>query len=313
MSGGAEGPASGELNLILDCDAGVDDLFALAVAALHPRARLLAVSVVGGNVPTREGVRYARMMLELVGRSEIPVFAGLEGDGALGAREGPGAASTAETATFAALRNIIVTADQPTVLVGTGSLTNVAVLLKGFPQLVDAVKVVFLGGVFYAAGNMSGLAERNVFSDPESAREVFESGAQITMLPIDVSGTFTLPTAVIDALARRKTLLHDYLWAVLQPYRSYYRAVFGSEVCPVHDPLAVLLPLAPQVFKLIRAEVSIELRGEVTRGATVFDLRPEAELNNEESRVQVVRAVDVPAAWAEIASALDLDVVIPTG
>jgi purine nucleosidase len=128
----------------------------------------------------------------------------------------------------------------------------------------------------------------------------------VTLVPINVSGKFDIPAAVGEALSQGDTLLHEYLWAVLGPLRSYYSVVFGAEVCPIHDPLAVLVALAPQHFELMRASVEIELKGELTRGTTVVDLRPEAELTNQESRTQIVQGVDAAKAWAEIAEVLGL-------
>lgn len=305
-------PVTDHVNLVVDCDAGVDDLVGLAVAAMHARSRLLAVSIVGGNVPTSEGTQFAKMMLELSGHGEVPVLRGLEGGGVPPWDDSSGSDRSPETASFAALRDIILAADSPPILVATGSLTNVAVLLKAFPQIVDALShVVFLGGVFDCPGNSSPVAERNVYSDPEAAREVIESGVEVILVPINVSGEFTVPPSVFDSLAKSGRLLHDYLATILYPYRSYYQAVFGTESCPLHDPLAVLLALAPHLFVMLRAEVSIELRGEFTRGATVVDLRPEAEVSNDESRIRVVRAVDQPGAWAEMAAALELSLVSP--
>jgi purine nucleosidase len=295
------------VDLLLDCDAGVDDLVAIAVAAMHPRSRLLAVSLVGGNVPTREGVEYARTMLELCEHGEIPVLQGLEGGGAAPRGDAADAGRSPEAASFARLRDIILGAESSPRLVATGSLTNVAALLQAYPQLVDALaEIVVLGGAFYAPGNMSPVAERNIYSDPEAAKEVLDAGAEVTLVPIDVSSDFTVPADVFEAFARSNALLHRYLAALLQPYRAYYRAVFDAESCPLHDPLAALFPLSPNLFELLRADVMIELRGEVTRGATVIDLRPEAEISNDLSKTQVVRAVDMPAAWSEIAIALGL-------
>jgi purine nucleosidase/pyrimidine-specific ribonucleoside hydrolase len=289
--------------LVIDCDAGVDDLVGVALAALHPRARLLAVSLVGGNVPTSEGVQYVGTILALAGRGDVPVLRGLDvapvPDGADG--------SSAPAAGLTAMRDLILGADRRPTLVATGSLTNVAVLLNSYPQLADALEgIVVLGGVFNGPGNSSPVAERNIFSDPESARDVLGSRVGVSLVPIDVSGEFRVPDAAFGALAASDVLLHRYLATILFPYRSYYRAVFGAEGCPLHDPLAVLLPLAPELFDLFRADVAIELRGEITRGATVIDLRPEAEMMNEDSSTRVARAVDRERAWREIASALSV-------
>lgn len=304
------GETAGTINLVVDCDAGVDDLFGVALAARHPRCRLLAVSVVGGNVPTREGVHFVRTVLDLAERSDVAVLPGLEAGRAPGHGDDEDAGASIATA----LRDVIDAADGPTAVAATGSLTNVAVLLKAFPQVATSLsQVTFLGGAFHYPGNASPLAERNVFSDPDAAADVFTSGAPVTLVPINVSGTFDIPADVGEALSRGGNLLHEYLWAILGPLRSYYSVVFGAGVCPIHDPLAVLLALAPHHFDVMRAEVAIELKGDLTRGTTVVDLRPEAELANQEARTSIVRDVDAAAAWKEIADVLGLAPVSPGG
>lgn len=290
------------VNIVLDHDAGVDDLFGLAIAALHPAGRLLAVSVAPGNVPVTEGVSYSQTVLDLAGRSEVPVLAGpawQHDDG-----DGP---SRESTRTFSTLRDVILASDGPTVLVATGALTNVAVLLQAFPAVTQKLSgIVVLGGAFHCPGNSSAMAERNVMVDPEAAAVVLASGVDVTLVPINVSGEFTVPLNIVAGLNRRATLLHDYLGALLAPYDAYYRRVFGTDRYPLHDPMAVLVALAPQWFELMRADVAIEVTGEYTRGVTVVDLRPEANLVNEESAVRIVRAAQLDSAWEEMALALGL-------
>jgi inosine-uridine nucleoside N-ribohydrolase len=298
--------ARSKVPILLDCDAGVDDSFAVALTARHPASDLQAISVVGGNVPTHEGVHNVTTVLELSGAYNVPVLSGVDRGARLGSAwaevTDQTASASIETETFTKLRDIVFRHDGRAVLVATGPLTNVAVLLKAFPEVVQGLNsIVFLGGAFGRSGNITPVAEHNVFADPEAASAVFESGASIKIVPLNVSERFRVGGGgVTDLHDPTQPLLQQYLSVVLQPYLAYYRVVFGIDWCPIHDPLAVMLALEPQLFRMRRVSVSVELEGRITRGLTVADLRPEAELDNMESLIEVAEGVDDGEVWSRL-------------
>ena len=65
-------------SLIIDCDPGVDDAVALFLAFAAPELELLAITTVGGNVPGAKTQRNARIIRQIAGREDVPVFAGAE-------------------------------------------------------------------------------------------------------------------------------------------------------------------------------------------------------------------------------------------
>ena len=296
--------------IIVDCDAGVDDAIALALAALDPTSSLRAVSVVGGNVPVSEGVQIVKTILELTETSNVPVLSGVDrGATVAGGGEAEAASSSsAHGETFATLRDIVLECDGHCTLVATGPLTNVAILLRAFPQLVAVLKeIVFLGCAFRHPGNITPVAEHNVFADPEAAGAVFQSGARVKIVPLNVSEQLSIGGESLEEMnAHGSSLLQQYLSVMLGPLLAYYKVVFGSSACPVHDPLAVALALHPELFSLRRMAVAVELNGTMTRGSTIIDQRPEAELDNLESSIEIAERADLRAVRGLLVSALGL-------
>jgi inosine-uridine nucleoside N-ribohydrolase len=158
------------------------------------------------------------------------------------------------------------------------------------------LEIVFLGGVFRRSGNFTPVAETNVFADPEAASAVFQSGARIRIVPLDVSEQLSIDARAFEALSSSQgTLLQQYLSVIFGPLLAYYRVVFNRNSCPIHDPLAVALGLHPQLFQLRHMAVTVELNGTLTRGVTVIDERPEAELDNLQSPIQIVEKANLQA------------------
>lgn len=228
--------------LILDCDAGFDDSVAIALAARHPDCSLEAVSIVGGgNAPVADGMATASAILELCERDDVPVLGGMG--------RGAEASEGQRSEVFDRLADILLRSEGRAVIVATGPLTNVAVLLRAFPQLVTSIReIVFLGCAFGTTGNVGPIQEANVCADPEAAGAVFRSGARIRIVPLDLSQQLTIDAADGGRLASPGApLLQQQLAVMLAPLLSYYRIVFARDTCPIHDPLAVALALRPDL------------------------------------------------------------------
>jgi purine nucleosidase len=212
-----------------------------------------------------------------------------------GIGRGAGQVAGERSKVFEQLADVIMRHEGRCAVVATGPLTNVAVLLQAFPQLVSSVKeIVFLGCSFSASGNAGPVQEANVFADPEAAHAVFRSGARIKIVPLGVSQQFTVGEADAEKLGSPGgRLLNQQLAVMLAPLLAYYRVVFGQDSCPMHDPVAVLLALRPDLFSLRRMAVAVELTGDLTRGMTVRDDRPEAEGDNLASAIEIAEAVDL--------------------
>ena len=186
--------------VVLDCDPGHDDAIALLLALASPELELLGVTTTYGNQTLEKTTANALRVLELVGRSDIPVAAGadrpLERELVVAAHvhgesglDGPalpeatGAPTSDDAVAFIAEQ--LEAASAPVTIVATGPLTNVARYLASHGSSgID--RIVLMGGAI-AEGNFTPAAEFNIWCDPEAAAAVFASGLDVTMLGLDVT------------------------------------------------------------------------------------------------------------------------------
>ena len=206
------------LRLVLDVDTGIDDAFALLLAARHPGIELLGVTCVDGNAPLEDVVRNTIAVLDAAGRPDVPVIAGahrplladpdyapavhgadglagIAGDWPASREPGPGHAVTW-------LRDRLLAAGEPITLITLAPLTNIALLLRTHPEVGERIERLVVMGGSATAGNVSALAEFNVHHDPEAAAIVFASGIPITMYGLDVFTKVVVPEATIRAMAQ---------------------------------------------------------------------------------------------------------------
>jgi hypothetical protein len=202
--------------VIVDCDPGHDDVFALWLAAGHPSLELLAVTTVGGNVPLEHTSRNARIALSVAGVSGVPVAAGaagplartlataewIHGENGLGGPVLPEPAAPLDPRGATELMaDTLLTADEPMAIVATGPITNVAVLLRDRPDVTHRIReIVWMGGST-GRGNVTPYAEFNAWVDPEALALVAGSGIRFTMVGLNVTHQALVTAAVRDRLA----------------------------------------------------------------------------------------------------------------
>jgi inosine-uridine nucleoside N-ribohydrolase len=191
---------------------------------------------------------------------------------------------------------------EPATLVCTGALTNAALLLSVYPELAaQGLRVSFMGGAM-GAGNTGAVAEFNIQIDPEAAAIVVNSGCDVTMVPLEVTHTALVTPAVLarirgDGASRFRHIVEG----LLLYFAASYKRVFGFEAPPLHDPCAVLVAVAPQLFTLRRLRVDVETCSPLCAGQTVCDVWGQSELL---PNVNVATAMDVPAFWEAMLDAI---------
>jgi inosine-uridine nucleoside N-ribohydrolase len=267
------------VRVVLDCDPGHDDAFAILLAAAHPAVDLLAITTVAGNGPLAKVTENARRICALAG-IDVPVAAGLSGPNAEAATaiHGQSALDGASLPppippwpedAITLLARLVEEAGEPVTIVATGPLTNVAALLDRRPDLRP--RIVFMGGSC-GRGNWRPLAEFNIWADPAAADRVLRSGLPIAMCGLDVTHQATATPDVFARLRAIGTPLAATCADLLAFFADSYRTVFGMPAPPVHDPVAVAAVADPEMLRFVDAAVAVELTGEHTRGATVVDL-----------------------------------------
>jgi inosine-uridine nucleoside N-ribohydrolase len=172
--------------------------------------------------------------------------------------------------------------------VATGPLTNLALAVEREPRVASAVReVVLMGGAALPPGNVTPVAEFNVYADPEAAAIVFAQAWPVTMVGLDVTQHVRLTRERRAGLHGRGAAAAALVWEVT-------RWLFDErqvDSMALHDPLAVAVALEPDLVQTIEREVAVETRGEHTRGQTVVDFRPIARLAPNR---RVCTAVDAP-------------------
>jgi purine nucleosidase len=303
------------LRLILDVDTGVDDALALALAVRHPDVQLEAVLTVAGNVSLELTTRNTLRVLDWLGATGVPVFAGADrplagplreashwhGPDGLGGAQLPEATrKAADLNAVSYLIEAVKNAPGELTLVCTAPLTNVALALRREPRIVDLVRqVVVMGGAARPPGNVTPVAEFNVYADPEAAACVFEQAWPLTMVGLDVTNRVTL------SRLERNALDGDSAEAVLvREVTRYLFDVRRVEAMALHDPLAVAVAIQPGLVATIAADVEVETGGRHTLGQTVVDLRAGAPPPLR--RTRVCTDVDVDRARAMFFQSINL-------
>lgn len=263
--------------VILDCDPGHDDALAILLAAR--RLDLRAITTVAGNQSLDRTTLNARRMCTVAGITDVPIAAGadrplaqdplyageIHGDSGLDGPDFP--PPTVDVDPRAALQLAADVLREPTTIIATGPLTNVAKMI----QHANIERIVLMGGST-GRGNMAPLAEFNILADPEAADVVFRSGLPITMCGLDVTHQALATPQVLQRIADIDTPLARICHELLTYFADSYRTYFGFESPPVHDPVAVAAVIDPTIIAARPLNVEIELTGTHTRGATVVDL-----------------------------------------
>jgi purine nucleosidase len=284
------------IKILLDVDTGIDDSIAILYALKNPDVRVVGITTGCGNT---DAVQAAENTLRLIALANpdyhVPVAVGansplagewkgpvthVHGDNGIGGVELPPAAQTPipENAVDFMLRMVREHGNDLTVI-ALGRLTNLALALQreeNLPRLVG--RVVMMGGTVHAPGNVTPVAEANIYGDPEAADQVFAAGFDLTMVGLDVTLKTCLHMSNIELLckyaAAENQPIVDYIKAALTYYMGYYRSQsLYLDHCPIHDPLALLVAVDPSLVRFRRVKARIECGGTYCRGMVVTDLR----------------------------------------
>ncbi len=285
--------------IVIDCDPGTDDAFALMLAALHPDIELLAVTTVNGNVALANATENALRVLDHIG-ARVPVYPGAEHPllrpdlpvprDVLNA-DNPKfqqpwldlpAATTrpqADPAPLKLVETFLDPANADVDLVAIGPLTNVALALIGEPELAGRIRRLVLMGGAHVGGNVTASAEFNLWADPDAARTVFAAGLrEIVVLPLDATASAPLTLADCDAFAALGTPAGTAAAGLLRHRIEQDQTPLSRKSepsAPVHDPLCVAYLIRPDVItESGRFPVTVETTGQATLGELVVDTRP---------------------------------------
>ncbi|MDP8909742.1 MAG: nucleoside hydrolase [Chloroflexota bacterium] len=272
--------ADGAFPLLLDVDTGVDDALALALAVSSPEAHLVGVTTLAGNVPVEAATENTLRVLGWCGADGVPVFRGasrplvaeyrsathVHGDNGLGGAELPAASRDAEQQPGpGALIRLAEEYAGELVVVALGPLTNLAIALNVRPELPRLIRrLIVMGGAYEVPGNVTPVAEFNIFVDPHAANFVFEAPwPSLVAVGLDVTHQAALSRRTWEAIPDGATGAPGLVRHTLQ-HTFTGRDKTGMYL---HDPLAVAVALNPTFVETVGKRVIVETEGEF-RGRT---------------------------------------------
>lgn len=273
--------------LLIDTDTASDDAVALVMALMADDAEVEAITVVAGNVPLDAAVQNALYTRELCG-SDVPVHAGLaapllrdletaqnvhgvDGMGDIGL---PLSGRTADDGhAVDVLTDRIMSSDGSLTLVTLGPLSNVATALLKTPELARRVeRCVVMGGAGAGPGNVSRLAEFNLWADPEAARIVFRSGLPLTMVGWDMSTRFaTFSPAQAAEIRAIGTPLAEFTMDIQAVVHEYATTESHLDGFDLPDPIAMAVALEPECAVTAHHHVEIGIGDGHDRGKDIVD------------------------------------------
>ncbi|AMM18858.1 hypothetical protein AX769_00260 [Frondihabitans sp. PAMC 28766] len=259
-----------------DCDTGIDDSLALALLLAEPSIDVLGIGTVSGNIDSTSAARNTLALLALAGRSDIPVAIGaqdpltreydgyvphIHGKNGIGDVEIPDSTVAAADGTAARMLVALAHAHPGRLqVVAVGPLTNLALALQLEPELPSLVAgVTIMGGAFWVPGNVSPVAEANVFNDADAAAVVVKAGWPLTLVPLDVTMQHHFGEDHQAGFNEVGSAFHSALGGMLSTYLDFYEGVFSERRSALHDPLAVAIATGDVVPDGVR-EVGVEVR-----------------------------------------------------
>ena len=263
---------------------------AILAALGAPRLDVIGITTVGGNVPLDLTTRNALIMVEVAGRTDVPVHAGhaepsdralvtaenIHGKSGIDGADRPDPTTQAtpgHAVDFLIGQLEAVDPAGPGItLCPLGPLTNIGDLVTRRPDLVDRIdEIVLMGGGHFEGGNITPAAEFNIFVDPPAAAAVFASGVPLVMMPLDVTHKALTSPERIAAFADLGNESGRVTAGMLGFFERFDIERYGQPGGPLHDPCVIAYLLEPEIFTGRRCNVEIETGSPLTMGATVVD------------------------------------------
>jgi purine nucleosidase len=281
--------AADKIDLIIDTDPGADDVVALLLALASPEElNIRALTTVAGNVRLDKTSRNARLAREWAGREEVPVYAGapkpllrtpiyaedIHGkEGLSGVAVHEPKKGLAEGSAIEYLIDTLMAARPHSITIAIlGPQTNLALALIQEPRIVDGIKeVVIMGGAHFNGGNITPVAEFNLFADPQAAEVVLKSGVKLTYLPLDVTHKILTSDSRLTQIAALNNNASKLVGNILNEYIKGDMESYGIPGGPVHDATVIAYLLKPELFSGRAVNLVIDSREGPTFGQTIVD------------------------------------------
>ncbi len=260
----------------------------LLLAMASPELNILGVTAVAGNVPLEPTQRNARIMCDLAGRTDMPVYAGCDrpmkrklvtaehvhgNTGINGIDIFEPRTPLQEMHAVDFITNTLrAAADDSITLVPIGPLTNIAQAISRAPEILPKIhQIVLMGGAMRESGNISASAEFNIYVDPDAAEIVLHCGRPLVIVPLDVTHQVLVTPERVE---RMKSFTSDAGRAtvgMLEFFNLHDTEKYNWVGAPLHDPCTIAWLLKPELFKGKFVNVEVETESDLTHGHTTVD------------------------------------------
>lgn len=292
--------------VIFDTDPGPDDGVAILTGLGSPLIDVLGVCAVAGNVPLHHTVRNVRKILELAERQDVRVFAGAEtplarplftaeyvhGETGFDGYDLPEPSMPVQPQHAAdfIVEEVMRRPPRTVTICALGPLTNIAIALERDERIAGRLEqIVWMGGALSEGGNVTPAAEFNCYVDPEAAARVLSSGAQVVMMPLDVTHKAHLTAERIERFRTMGNKVGPIFAELLTYAKQFDWQKYGADRAPMHDPTTVVWLLRPELFSGLHVNVEIETASPLTIGMTVIDWW---SVTNRQKNAYVARSID---------------------
>jgi purine nucleosidase len=275
--------------IIIDTDPGLDDAVAILLAFASPELEVLGLTAVAGNVGLERTADNARRLCELAGRREAKVFAGcgrpmlrrqitavVHGETGLGGADlpPPTLPLREQHAVDWIMETVMAAPERSITICALGPLTNLALAVLREPRLPARLReLVIMGGAGPSGGNSTPAAEFNIYADPHAAHVVFDSGAPIVLVPLDLTRQVLATRERVERIHRIGSPVSRAVTGMLEFFNRGEALHEHLEAGPLHDPCVIAYLLKPSLFQARPAHIEIETQSPRTLGMTVIDTR----------------------------------------
>jgi inosine-uridine nucleoside N-ribohydrolase len=272
--------------ILIDTDPGVDDAMAIFYALVSPELDVVGLTTIFGNHQVDVCTQNALRLLEIAGRSDIPVARGAsrplamdlrpvadfvhgeDGQGNVFLPPPAGRAVPASAPQF--IIDTVMAAPGEITLVPIGPLTNIAIALLLEPRLAENLAgIVLMGGAAFVGGNVSPAAEANVVNDPEAADIVFGADCPLVMLGLDVTEKTLMSNAQLDRFRASDRPMARHIGRIVTFYSDFYRDRLGLDGIHVHDSSTISYLLNPAWYETVSLPIRVDCGWGVSRGKTL--------------------------------------------
>lgn len=268
----------------MDVDTGIDDALAIALANYSLQLDIIGISTVGGNIPlknTYENTVYVTKMLGMdipIARGKAmplltkPVYASeVHGSQGLGyvsevpERDGEG------LDLFSFYEDLLSGSEEKVTIIATGPLTNIASILLTMPHLKEKIACISIMGGGIEKGNITAVAEFNIYQDPEAAEVVMKSGVPLILAPLDVTYQAYLTREEIEVIGKVMKPEYEPFKRMLDFYVDFFLKDTAVPGAALHDSVAVAAVAYPEILTMDKHYVTVDTSETSTRGATLVD------------------------------------------